>query len=202
MASEQRLFQGRQNPVPPVNIPIPTKIGSKMGGEFTHPSKWDPKTVFTTVAIFGLKSFDTGNDVWLGVPSPLRLAATGRPSSRVRAWARTLLGLLRLFRLKVFHLRNTPPGKRRKFPTYTSICVFDPWKKWRNMSSDGFPLKPREKHTSDGKWKLRGDPRCTSNDPQGTSNDPQGWGGWISAQGTNEIEVPETNPWAPKAVQS
>ena len=24
-----------QNPVPPVNIPIPTKIGSKMGGEFT-----------------------------------------------------------------------------------------------------------------------------------------------------------------------
>ena len=26
-----------QNPVPPVNIPIPTKIGSKMGGEFTYP---------------------------------------------------------------------------------------------------------------------------------------------------------------------
>ena len=23
--------------VPPVNIPIPTKIGSKMGGEFTYP---------------------------------------------------------------------------------------------------------------------------------------------------------------------
>ena len=40
-------FQGRrdhfedvtmgQNPVPPMNIPIPTKIGSKMGGEFTYP---------------------------------------------------------------------------------------------------------------------------------------------------------------------
>ena len=26
-----------QNHVPPVNIPIPTKIGSKMGGEFTYP---------------------------------------------------------------------------------------------------------------------------------------------------------------------
>ena len=26
-----------QNPVPSVNIPIPTKIGSKMGGEFTYP---------------------------------------------------------------------------------------------------------------------------------------------------------------------
>ena len=33
-----------QNPnlVPPVNIPIPTKIGSKMGGEFTYQPKWDP----------------------------------------------------------------------------------------------------------------------------------------------------------------
>ena len=29
-----------QNPEPPVNIPIPTKIGSKMGGEFTY--QWDP----------------------------------------------------------------------------------------------------------------------------------------------------------------
>ena len=26
-----------QSPVPPENIPIPTKIGSKMGGEFTYP---------------------------------------------------------------------------------------------------------------------------------------------------------------------
>ena len=31
-----------QNPVPPVNIPIPTKIGSKMGGELTYQPKWDP----------------------------------------------------------------------------------------------------------------------------------------------------------------
>ena len=28
-----------QNSVPPVNIPIPTKIGSKMGGEFTNPNQ-------------------------------------------------------------------------------------------------------------------------------------------------------------------
>ena len=27
-----------------MNIPIPTKIGSKMGGEFTYQPKWDPKT--------------------------------------------------------------------------------------------------------------------------------------------------------------
>ena len=31
-----------QNPVPPVNIPIPTKIGSIMGGEFTYQPKRDP----------------------------------------------------------------------------------------------------------------------------------------------------------------
>ena len=29
------------NPVPPVNIPIPT-TGSKMGGEFTYQPKWNP----------------------------------------------------------------------------------------------------------------------------------------------------------------
>ena len=34
-----------QNPVPPVNIPIPTKIPTKMGGAPTP--KWDPKTVLT-----------------------------------------------------------------------------------------------------------------------------------------------------------
>ena len=33
-----------QNPVPPKNIPIPTKTGSKLG-EFTNPPNWDPKTV-------------------------------------------------------------------------------------------------------------------------------------------------------------
>ena len=31
-----------QNPAPPVNIPIPTKIGSKMGGEFTYPNNGIP----------------------------------------------------------------------------------------------------------------------------------------------------------------
>ena len=45
-----------QNPVPPVNIPIPTKIGSKMGGEFTYQPKWDPKTVLTTTAACYLPS--------------------------------------------------------------------------------------------------------------------------------------------------
>ena len=31
-----------QKPVPSVNIPVPTCIGSKMGGEFTYQPKWDP----------------------------------------------------------------------------------------------------------------------------------------------------------------
>ena len=39
-----------QKPVPPLNIPILTKIGSKLGGEFTYQPKWDPKTVVTTTA--------------------------------------------------------------------------------------------------------------------------------------------------------
>ena len=30
-----------QNPVPPVNIPILTKISSKMDGESTYPPKWE-----------------------------------------------------------------------------------------------------------------------------------------------------------------
>ena len=39
--------------VPPVNIPIPTKIGSKLGGEFAeNPPKWIP-WVLTTTAILG-----------------------------------------------------------------------------------------------------------------------------------------------------
>ena len=38
--------------VPPVNIPIPTKIGSQMGG--APIPKWDPKTVLTTTAILHL----------------------------------------------------------------------------------------------------------------------------------------------------
>ena len=37
-----------QNPNRTPNIPIPTKIGSKMGGEITHHPKRDPKTVVTT----------------------------------------------------------------------------------------------------------------------------------------------------------
>ena len=40
-----------QNPVPPVNIPIPTKIKPKVGGEFTYQPKSDLKTVLTTTAM-------------------------------------------------------------------------------------------------------------------------------------------------------
>ena len=38
-----------QNPVPSVNIRVnpTTKIGSKIGGEFTYTPKWDPITVLT-----------------------------------------------------------------------------------------------------------------------------------------------------------
>ena len=43
---ESHIAMG-QNPVPPVNIPIPTKIPTKMGGEFTYQPKWDPKTALT-----------------------------------------------------------------------------------------------------------------------------------------------------------
>ena len=39
-----------QNPVPPVNIPIPTKKGSKMGGEFTYP-KLAPLVLTTTAML-------------------------------------------------------------------------------------------------------------------------------------------------------
>ena len=38
---KQRLAMGQSPVPPPVNIPISTKIGSEMGGEFTYP-KWDP----------------------------------------------------------------------------------------------------------------------------------------------------------------
>ena len=31
------MAMGQKPGYPPVNIPIPTKIGSKMGGEFTYP---------------------------------------------------------------------------------------------------------------------------------------------------------------------
>ena len=46
------VAMGQIQIVPPVNIPLPTKIVSKMGGEFTeNPPKWDPKTVLTTTAM-------------------------------------------------------------------------------------------------------------------------------------------------------
>ena len=44
--SKDQMAMG-QNPISPVNIPIPTKIGSKMGGEFSPTPKWHPKTVLT-----------------------------------------------------------------------------------------------------------------------------------------------------------
>ena len=48
-----------QDPVPPVNIPLPTKIGSQMGGEFTNQPKWDPKTVLTHSQMFQSSYSDT-----------------------------------------------------------------------------------------------------------------------------------------------
>ena len=63
--STRRTLRGRlavgQHPVPPVNIPIPTKPGPKMGGEFTNPPKWDPKTALTQ------------SHFWLGSLSNLHL---------------------------------------------------------------------------------------------------------------------------------
>ena len=38
-----------QKPIPSVNIPIPTRIPTKMG-EFTYQPKWNPKTILTTTA--------------------------------------------------------------------------------------------------------------------------------------------------------
>ena len=58
-----------QNPVPSANIPIPTQIGSKMGGEFTYQPKWYPKTVLTTTAISGAKPGGRVPPIWLRLPS-------------------------------------------------------------------------------------------------------------------------------------
>ena len=58
-----------QNPVPPVNIPIPTTIGSKMGGEFTYQPKWDPKTVLTTAANFHRSPVTDGSPFSLRPPT-------------------------------------------------------------------------------------------------------------------------------------
>ena len=44
------MAMGQNQNRTPVNIPIPTKIGSKMGGQFTYQPKWDPKMVLTTTA--------------------------------------------------------------------------------------------------------------------------------------------------------
>ena len=47
----QRLHGKNPNVRPLFLRPNPTtKIGSKMGGEFTYQPKWDPKTVLTTAA--------------------------------------------------------------------------------------------------------------------------------------------------------
>ena len=41
-----------------MNIQIPAKIGSEMGGEFTYQPKWDPKTVLTTPIQSGVDAED------------------------------------------------------------------------------------------------------------------------------------------------
>ena len=70
-----------QNPVPPANIPIPTKIGSKMGGEFTYRPKWDPKTVLSPTA---MSDFQGLLQAWLPLsrcPHP-PVAQSGRSPTR------------------------------------------------------------------------------------------------------------------------
>ena len=67
-----------QNPVSPVNIPIPTKIGSKMGGAPTP--KWDPigvdpvlhkpKETFRAVSAFRIKAGDCRSCSNLEAPPP------------------------------------------------------------------------------------------------------------------------------------
>ena len=48
------------NPVPAVNIPIPTKIGSEMGGEFTYPKMGSRLTVLNRGRTFQLAHLLTG----------------------------------------------------------------------------------------------------------------------------------------------
>ena len=54
-----QMAMGQKPAYPPVNIPIPTKIGSKMGGEFTCRRKWDPKTVLAHFPHFRQIDFDS-----------------------------------------------------------------------------------------------------------------------------------------------
>ena len=65
--------------VPPSEHPNPTtKMGSKMGGEFTYQPKWDPKTVLTTTAISGqtlCRSFSEGSLSGEREPPGLRIEA-------------------------------------------------------------------------------------------------------------------------------
>ena len=71
--------------VPPVNIPIATKIGFKMGGEFIYQPKWDTKTVLTTAT------------------SKLATAAAERswPLQRESTWIKSLLPCLHSIRVPV-----------------------------------------------------------------------------------------------------
>ena len=80
-----------QKPVPPVNIRFnpTTKIGSKMGGEFTYQPKWDPKTALTTTAI-SLQAHPRPP------PPCLRFCSSGAPNlgkkvQAVPGWWRTKL---------------------------------------------------------------------------------------------------------------
>ena len=75
-----------QTPVPPVNIPIPTKIGSKMGGEFTYQPEWYPKTVLTTTATSGKRHGESIRAPYAATRCPALLRPLGR--SVARPWPR------------------------------------------------------------------------------------------------------------------
>ena len=70
---------------PAVNMPIPTKIGSKMGGEFTYQPKWDPKTVLTTTAAWARVYWTPAPQASQQLP-PLRLARRSAPPAPEAPW--------------------------------------------------------------------------------------------------------------------
>ena len=131
------MVMGQKQPVPPVNIPIPTKIGSNMGGELTYQPKWDPKTVLTTTALKFVPAIHSFRDPVCpsagvvprgpGAPGSLR-GAPRRPRRRSRraaaagaaaapdAGGRTFGHGVGLFRSCVFWLgRKTKKGNQKVF---------------------------------------------------------------------------------------
>ena len=67
----------------PSEHPHPTtKMGSKMGGEFTNPPKWDPKTVLTRSQMFLLLCFFRVGVSFVKTPGPPPPPPTPRKKKR------------------------------------------------------------------------------------------------------------------------